>query len=459
MKQNKRPVIFAVLVAAYIVIMLLPTPEGLTVQGKSALALMLVGAIAMTVEVLPVEMIGFLMVTLQAALGIATLPEAVSRFAQPVLFFGICSFMASIGFQTSGLDKRIVGALSRLAGSSPKKLLFVFMMGAGLASTVFADLLVVIVIAPLAIQALKANGCEPGKSNLGKCFMMGIPIAALIGGSGSPLGSIMNVIGQSMIEQMTGVYISFFTWSAVGLPIVLLTVPVAYKVLTLVFPIEIDTLDMETINKNAEVGPMTSKEKKFIILFAAMIILCSTEKFHGFGTPICASVIAALMLLFEVVTWDECKQMVSWPMMIALFGITSLGSTVYASGASDWISGIMANAIGDMGALPVLVIIGLFTIFIHLLVPVNQALIAILIPIAISISGLIGLSPVYLALIVTFCVHISILLPLDAVPLIIFPTGYYKMYEMFKPGLIISLIWLLIIVIVLNTIGIVVGLV
>ena len=49
MKQNKRLVIFAVLVAAYIVIMLLPTPEGLTVQGKSALALMLVGAIAMTV--------------------------------------------------------------------------------------------------------------------------------------------------------------------------------------------------------------------------------------------------------------------------------------------------------------------------------------------------------------------------------------------------------------------------
>lgn len=90
--------------------------------------------------------------------------------------------------------------------------------------------------------------------------------------------------------------------------------------------------------------------------------------------------------------------------------------------------------------------------------PVNQALIAILIPIAISISGLIGLSPVYLALVVAFCVHISILLPLDAVPLIIFPTGYYKMYEMFKPGLIISIIWLVIIVAVLNTIGAAIGL-
>lgn len=145
-------------------------------------------------------------------------------------------------------------------------------------------------------------------------------------------------------------------------------------------------------------------------------------------------------------------------MLIALFCITSLGSTIYATDTSDWIFGIMANAIGGMGALPVLISVGLFTIFIHLLVPVNQALIAILILIAISISDLIGLSPVYLALLVAFCVHISILLLLDAVPLIIFPKGYYKMYEMFKLGLIISIIWLVTIVVVLNTIGVVVGL-
>lgn len=458
MKNNKKLIYTGLLIASYVVIALMPTPEGLSVQGKNALALMLVGTIAMTIEVLPVEVISFLLVTLQAALGIATLPEAVQRFAQPVLFFSICAFMASVGFETSGLNVRVVNSLSKLAGSSPKKLLFVFMMGAGLASTVFSDLLVVIMIAPLAIEALTMNGCEPGKSNLGKCFMIGVPIAALIGGSGTPLGSIMNVIAQSMIEQMTGVYISFLTWTLVAFPIVLLTIPVAYKVLTLVYPIEIETLDMEAVNAKAQTGSMTMKEIKFIVLFAAMVLLCSTEKIHGFSTPICASVIAALMLLFGVVTWDECKRKVSWPMLIALFCITSLGTTIYATGASDWISGIMANAIGGMGALPVLVIIGLFTIFIHLLVPINQALIAILIPIAISISGLIGLSPVYLALVVAFCVHISILLPLDAVPLIIFPTGYYKMYEMFKPGLIISIIWLVIIVVVLNTIGVAIGL-
>ena len=64
----------------------------------------------------------------------------------------------------------------------------------------------------------------------------------------------------------------------------------AYKVLTLVYPIEIETLDMQAVNTKAQIGPMTMKEIKFIVLFVTMVFLCSTEKIHGISTPICASV-------------------------------------------------------------------------------------------------------------------------------------------------------------------------
>ena len=234
MTIKKRSTILVALIALYAVIMLLPTPDGLSLAGKSALALMLCGTIGMTVEVMPVEVIGFLLVTLQAPLQIATLNDAVARFAQPVFFYGVCTFMVSVGFNSTGLDKRIVYKLTLLTKADPKRLLFVFMMGAGLLSTVFADLMVVIVLAPIALQILKSNNCMPGKSNLGKCLMIGIPIAALIGGTGTPLGSIMNILAQSMISELMGVNISFFAWSAMGLPVVILTLPVAYKALTLV---------------------------------------------------------------------------------------------------------------------------------------------------------------------------------------------------------------------------------
>ena len=52
------------------------------------------------------------------------------------------------------------------------------------------------------------------------------------------------------------------------MPTLLLSISVAYKILTLVYPIEIETLDMEAVNAKAQTGPMTMKEIKFIVLFS-----------------------------------------------------------------------------------------------------------------------------------------------------------------------------------------------
>lgn len=460
MTIRKRGIILVGLIALYVAIMSLPTPDGLSFAGKSALALMLCGTIGMTVEVMPVEMIGFLLVTLQAPLQIATLNEAVARFAQPVFFFSICSFMVSVGFNSTGLDKRIVYKLTQMTKADPKRLLFVFMMGSGLLSTVFADLLVVIVLAPIALQILKSNNCMPGSSNLGKCLMIGIPIAALIGGSGTPLGSMMNILAQSMVSEFINVNITFLAWSVIGMPIVILTLPVAYKILTLVYPIEIDRLQgMEKIYIGAEkLGKITNKEKRFIFLFTVMVIGCSTEAIHGLNTSFIASVVAALMLVTGVIDWDTCNKQVSWSMIIGLYGIASLGMSIYQTGASDWIANGMASMIGGKPFMVVVVALGLFTILVHLVVPVNQALITILVPIAIGLATVFDANPVFLALVVAFCVHIGILLPLDVVPLIVYPHGYYKMYEMFKPGLLISVIWFLIVLVIVNITGPILGL-
>ena len=131
--------------------------------------------------------------------------------------------------------------------------------------------------------------------------------------------------------------------------------------------------------------------------------------------------------------------------------------TIYATGASDWIAGGIAALLGGQSFLFVVIALGLFAIIIHLLVPVNQALITILIPIAIGLATALDANPIFLALVVAFCVHIAILLPLDIVPLVIFPYGYYKMYEMIKPGIIISILWFAIVLVVLNVIGPLVG--
>jgi sodium-dependent dicarboxylate transporter 2/3/5 len=46
-----------------------------------------------------------------------------------------------------------------------------------------------------------------------------------------------------------------------------------------------------------------------------------------------------------------------------------------------------------------------------------------------------------LAIPMGFSVSAAFLLPLDAVPLVTYPAGYYRMYDMFKPGSLLSAFW------------------
>ena len=49
-------------------------------------------------------------------------------------------------------------------------------------------------------------------------------------------------------------------------------------------------------------------------------------------------------------------------------------------------------------------------------------------------------------------------LPLDAVPLVTYPAGYYRMYDMFKPGCLISVVWVVVMTLVMFAIAVPLGL-
>jgi len=55
-----------------------------------------------------------------------------------------------------------------------------------------------------------------------------------------------------------------------------------------------------------------------------------------------------------------------------------------------------------------------------------------------------GIDPVILVLPVAFTASCAFLLPLDAVPLITYAKGYYRMWDMLKPGIILSFAWIII---------------
>lgn len=95
---------------------------------------------------------------------------------------------------------------------------------------------------PVAVLLLEKNGCVKGTSNFGKAVMLGLPIACLIGGVGTPAGSAMNMMTISLLQSTAGVHIGFFEWTAIGVPMVLVLTPLAWWLVIRAFPPEIGRL-------------------------------------------------------------------------------------------------------------------------------------------------------------------------------------------------------------------------
>ena len=446
----------------YFLLVSLPCPDGLSPNGKRAIAMMFAAVLIWVFEILPVAVASVLFAVLPAVAGILPLPKMMQLFATPTIFFVFAMFCIAIAFQNSGLSRRIVLWTSLRSKGSPVRLLLLLMMVCALLSTILADIPVVAMMLPVAVLLLEKNGCVKGTSNFGKAVMLGLPIACLIGGVGTPAGSAMNMLTISLLQSTADVHIGFFEWTAIGMPMVLVLTPLAWWFVIRAFPPEIGRLaGMELVEREyAGLGGLGRRESVFIAVLAVNFILWSTEKLHGIPLPVAAVIGCAIFSLpaVELLTWEQDKGRIGWDSLMLIGASNALGMAIWETGGAAWIAHACLGGVAGMPLAGVIAVISLFTVVIHLLIPVNTAIVAVLLPALAALAGTMGVNPAVLAIPMGFSVSAAFLLPLDAVPLVTYPAGYYRMYDMFKPGCLISVVWVVVMTLVMFAIAVPLGL-
>lgn len=448
--------------AVYILAILLPTPEGLSVAGKQSLALMISAIIVWVTDALPLSMACVLFLFLQGILGIVPMGDALKNFAIPPVFFCFAMFCIVVAFQNSGLTRRIVLWTSLKSGGKPGRLLFLLMMTSALLSTILADVPVVAMMFPVALFLLEQNNCVPGQSAFGKAVMLGLPLACLIGGVGTPAGSGTNILTINMLQSTAGVQISFFQWSAIGLPMVLLITPIAWWAVMKVYPPELSQLvGMETIEEDYRaLGKLDQRERLYIILLAINVLLWCTTDFHGLSLPAAAVLGCTLFAIpgISFIDWSRDRSKIGWDILFLVGAANSLGVSLWQNGAAEWIASLTLGGMQGLPLVLIIAIVSLFTIAIHLVIPVNTPIVGVILPPVAALAAGLGINPAVLALPLGFSVSAAVLLPLDAVSLVTYQAGYYKMSDMFKPGIIISIGWVIVCVILMYLIATPLGL-
>jgi sodium-dependent dicarboxylate transporter 2/3/5 len=157
-------------------------------------------------------------------------------------------------------------------------------------------------------------------------------------------------------------------------------------------------------------------------------------------------------------TWKEVQNATGWDTLMMIGAVTSLGAASSKTGLAKWLADSALGGMETWGALPVIAAISAFTVVIHLLLPVNPVIVAVMIPPIMILGKAAGVNPALYALPVIFTASCAFLLPLDAVPLVTYSKGYYRMFDMMVPGLVISVFWVILMTTLLMIIGPMVGL-
>ncbi len=418
-------------------------------------------------EAVPLGATSLLPLVLVPWLGIAPASQAAAPYAHHLIFLFLGGFLLAQTMQRWNLHTRLALHVVRLVGTSPSRIILGFMMATALLSMWVSNTATAAMMMPIGLAVIQqvADAAErgrvnvdtaPGRFNFGVALMLGIAYAASIGGTGTLIGTPPNVLLAGTLEDSYGISLSFVSWLAVGVPFVVVLVPIAWLTLTrLVFPLELREvpggrgLIEERIRK---LGPMSTAERRTAVVFAATAFAWVFRPIWTTWLPsgafITDSTIAmtSAVLLFALPAGDG-EQLLNWPWAVRLpwevlllfGGGFSLASGFEASGLSRYL-GERLVAFQD-APLPLFVTLIVVAIIMLTEFASNTAATAMALPILGAAATAIGASPLVLTVPAALAASCAFMLPAATPPnAIVFGTGYVSISQMVRAGIWMNLI-------------------
>jgi sodium-dependent dicarboxylate transporter 2/3/5 len=208
-------------------------------------------------------------------------------------------------------------------------------------------------------------------------------------------------------------------------------------------------------------GPLSTPERKVLGLMSVMIVLWISSTWLPAIDVFVVSILGACAMFLPGIglfSWKEVQNATGWDTLLMIGAVTSLGQASARTGLARWLADSALGGMQDWTAIAIIAAISAFTVVIHLLLPINPVINAVMIPPIMVLANAAGVNPALYALPVVFTASAAFLMPLDAVPLVTYSKGYYKMFDMLIPGLIISVVWVIVMTATLMLIGPMVGL-
>ncbi len=453
-------------------VLMLPTTafpfEGLTVIQQRVIAIFLLAALLWVFEPIPIYSTSVVIIVLEVLMlsdkgfilfrlgegrsefgALLKSTEIMATFANPIIMLFLGGFFLAMAATKYRLDVNLARVLLKPFGNNPKYVMLGLMMITAVFSMFMSNTATTAMMLSILTPVIAVFGPkDPGRVAFALC----IPVAANIGGIGTPIGTPPNAIALKYLVGDN--LITFAEWMAFGIPFVVILMALAWLLIEFMYRAEQKTIELTIKGKFLK----TPKAIIVYITFASTILLWMLGSLHGMNSYSVALIPVAVFSVTGIIGKEDLK-MISWDVLWLVSGGIALGLALDKTGLAE----LVVHSIPFDQYSPYVVILGAAILCLLMANFMSHTATAnLLMPIMAALgASMTSLNPlggeVTLTLVVTFAASLGMSLPISTPPnALAHVTGNVQSQQMAKVGIILGILGVLmsfVMVWILNMVG------
>ena len=451
-----------------VAMLLADAPVGLSDAGWTTAAIGVLMAVWWATEAVPIAITALLPLVVFPLLGIATIQDTASPYANKVIFLFLGGFIVAFAMQRWDLHRRIALNVLQVAGGNGRSLVGGFMLASAVISMWVMNTSTTMMLLPIAVSIIGVihrsvdSLDSTGREDFQYALLLGVAYGATIGGMATLVGTAPNAMLAAFMQETYGTEIDFASWMLVGLPLSAVMLPLAWIALTrIVFKVDFNTSNegrAELRRMKTDMGRIKVPEVRVAIVFTIMaltwVLRPMLVQLPGLSALDDSGIaMAGAIALFLIPSGDkrdplllrwQYTQQLPWNVLILFGGGLTLAGAVSRTGLGEWL-GTSLQAVGMLPVAVVVIVAAAMIIFLTELTS-NIATTATFLPVVGAIAIETGIDPIVLTVPVTFAASCAFMLPVATPPnAIVFGSGLLTIPKMARAGFALNIIGIFIV--------------
>ena len=437
----RREILLALFFAVFFFLISLEGPVDLSREGYKVLCVFFLCVSLWTTNLIPLSITSLLAIAMIPMMGIMNASDVYSFFGNKAVFFILGVFILSAAMIACGLSARLSIWVIDNWGANPSRLLMAVYFLSAFSSCFMSEHAVAAMMFPIVLEIVNTLGLRKEDSVFGKGMFFALAWGCIIGGTATVFGGGRVLLGVEILEKTThNASIGILEYTKLSFPLVFILFICGWVVLKLFF--SPDITDIEPVHqvlqkKLKSMGAVTIKEKGIACVMILTLIawFCFSE---DIGIANIALISIVLLFVLNLINWRMVEEHVNWSIILMYGGAICLGEVMSQSGAALWLAkhAFEGTASPIIFLLLVAILSTVLTNFMS-----NSAVIAVLLPPALSMSDTYGISPSMVAMTVILTSNFAFMLPIGTpASAVAYSSRFISIGEMVRTGSLLSLL-------------------